>query len=194
MEPAPSQRACPACGQKHATSLDICPHCGRDQANPFVSPATIPKARRIEWRWIAPLALAILGLAVLVAFIAPGVSIAILVAASPILARALVAVERRREAGLPVGRHERLHSLLISTGIVILTGLAAAVAFTAVCFPISLPFFTISPRKSPQQISRENLGMFVAFASGGIAGLVAGFFVMRWFWPKKIPSLPPEEG
>lgn len=185
MEPVPFERACPSCRRKYAASLDVCPNCGRDQANPFVSPATMPKPRRIEWRWLAPLAIAVLALAVLFAFIAPGVSIAILIVASPILARALVAIERRREAGLPVGRKERSHALLMSTGIVILAGLAAAVAFTVVCFPMGLPFLELGPRPQQQHDTRNDIGMFVAFASGGIAGLVAGFFVMRRFWPKK---------
>jgi hypothetical protein len=190
MESTPAERTCPTCGRRYALSLDICPHCGRDSANPFVSPVAVPTARCIEWRWIVPVALCMCALAALLAFVAPGLSVLLLVVASPILARAWAVVERRREAGLPVSRGERVRAVLLSTGFVLLAGIASTVAFTAVCFPVGLPFFSLYPdRLTPRQAQINQIGTIIAFASGACAGIAVGCYVLRRYWPKKVERL-----
>ncbi|HET6879007.1 MAG TPA: hypothetical protein VFI31_02560 [Pirellulales bacterium] len=138
---------------------------------------------------MAPLALGVLLLAGLLAFVAPGLSILVIVLASPVLARTWAAVERRKSRDRPATTEERMHALGASTGIVLVAALATSIAFTAVCFPLGLPFFTIEvgPRTRPSPQERANvIGLVVAFGAGGIAGLAAGFFVMRRYWPKKV--------
>jgi hypothetical protein len=134
MEPTPAHRACPTCGQRFAQSLDVCPNCGRDNANPFVSPAVEKEERGAEWRWVAAVALGVCILCGALVFVAPGLSILLLVLASPVLARAWAVVERRREAGLPLNAYERLQAVVMSGAMLLLAGLAAIIACVVLCF------------------------------------------------------------
>lgn len=136
-----------------------------------------------EWRWLAAAAAGVCGVAGLLALVAPGLSILLLVLGSPILARTWAAMERRREAGLPVAAEERLRAVVASTGIGLLAALAATIAFAAVCVPIGLPFFTVSARGPSEQ---DRLGTIAAFVAGGVAGIYAGYYVFRRTWPRSL--------
>jgi hypothetical protein len=135
MELTPADRACPTCGHRSSQSLDLCPNCGRDNANPFVSPAIEQVQRSAEWLWIAAVALGICILCGVLAFVAPGLSVLLLVLASPVLARAWAMVERRREADLPINGYERLQAIITSFAMLILAGFSGAIACAAVCLP-----------------------------------------------------------
>lgn len=140
-----------------------------------------------EWRWLAAAAAGVCGVAGLSALVAPGFSILLLVLGSPILARTWAAMERRREAGLPVAAGERLRAVVASTGIGLLAALAATIAFAAVCVPISLPFFTVHRRGlSEKEASINDLGTIAAFVAGGVAGIYAAYYVLRRTWPRSL--------
>lgn len=183
MQSTPMERRCPACGHPFSQAAAVCPNCGRDDANPFVSPAMEPSPLTPEWRWLAAAAAGVCGVAGLLALVAPGLSILLLVLGSPILARTWAAMERRREAGLPVAAEERLRAVVASTGIGLLAALAATIAFAAVCVPISLPFFLVSARGPSVQ---DRLGTIAAFVAGGVAGIYAGYYVLRRTWPRSL--------
>lgn len=177
MEPTPADRACPACGQRVAQSLDVCPNCGRDGTNPFVSPAVEKLDRGAEWRWIAAVAVVVCILCGALAFVAPGLSILLLVLASPVLARAWAAVERRREAGLPISAAQRVQAIVMSGAMLLLAGLAGAIACVVLCIPLGLTVAVLS-------FGGSDDGAFVTVF--GTAALVAGTYVMGRYWPKRI--------
>ena|SRR5579863_9539011 len=179
MEPTPADRACPACGQRFAQSLDVCPNCGRDNANPFVSPAVEKADPSPEWRWIAAVALAVCVLCGMLAFVAPGLAVLLLALASPVLARAWAVVERRREAGLPINAYERLQALVMSGAMLLLAGLASAIA----CFLVCIPVVVVA---SGLPSGPQNAGTILVVALFSITALAAGIFVMRRYWPKRI--------
>ncbi|HWB13422.1 MAG TPA: hypothetical protein VG826_29630 [Pirellulales bacterium] len=179
MEPTPADRACPTCG--HRSALDVCPECGRDNANPFVSPAIESLDRGDEWRWIAAVALGVCVLSGALAFVSPGLAVLLLVLASPVLARTWAVVERRREAGLPISAAERVQAIVMSGAMLLLASLAGAIACAVVCVPLGLAVF-MRPQPSYD-------GMIVAFAASVLAALVAGVYVMRRYWPKRIAKV-----
>jgi hypothetical protein len=185
MEPTPTDRACPTCGKRFAPSVDVCPNCGRDSANPFVSPAVEKADRGTEWRWVAAVALGVCILCGALAFVAPGLSVLLLVLAGPVLARARAVVERRREAGLPLNAYERLQALVMSGAMLLLAGLASGVAFFIVCIPAGGAVAVLSSARG-KATWIDNAGIVVAFTSCSIAALVAGVYVMRKYWPKRI--------
>lgn len=166
---------------------EVCPQCGRDDANPFVSPtAILTPAHRAPGRLVLGIS-AIVGIGAVTGLVAPGVAIVWTVIATSALVRALAAIERRREAGLAIRWEDRFHALTASTGVAVLAGIAATAAFVAVCFPIGLPFFTINgPNGPPPGLTINKIGEACAFLLGFIAAGAAGFFTMKRFWPRKI--------
>jgi hypothetical protein len=178
MEPESAHFACPTCGHRTSQALEVCPKCARDSANPFVSPAIEAAVRSPEWRWIAAMALGLCILCGALAFVAPGVAVLLLVLASPVLARAWAMVERRREAGFTISGYERVQAIIASSGMLIVAGLAGAIACVAVCLPLGIASTVLPP-------SISDMGAIMAFSSGGIAGLVACLYVMRRHWPKR---------
>lgn len=186
MQSTPMERRCPACGHRFPPAAAVCPNCGRDDANPFVSPAMEPSPLTPEWRWLAAAAAGVCGVAGLLALVAPGLSILLLVLGSPILARTWAAMERRREAGLPVAAGERLRAVAASTGIGLLAALAATIAFAAVCVPIGLSFSLIQLPQPDSGVSISLLGIIMAFVAGGVAGIYAGYYVFRRTWPRSL--------
>lgn len=186
MEPAVA-RTCPTCGHALARDAEVCPQCGRDDTNPFVSPTTVPSpAHRAPGRLLVGVS-AIVGIGILTGLVAPGVAIVWTVIATPALVRAVAAIQRRREAGFAIRWEDRFHASMASTGVAVLAGIAATAAFVAVCFPTGLPFFTIhGPDGPPRGITIDKIGQACAFLLGFVAAGAAGFFIMKRFWPRKI--------
>ncbi len=180
MEPPPTTRSCPTCGHAYAPGAEVCPQCGRDDANPFVSPIAAAKpARGIDWRLLLGVT-ATLGIAAAMGLAAPGLAIAWALIATPALVRASTVIKRRREAGLPVAREDRFHAGVASVGVALLAGIAGSVAFVVICFPMGLPFFEIGP-----DVTRPNVGMICAFVGGFAAAAAVGFYTMKRFWPPR---------
>ncbi len=175
METTPADRACPGCGQRFSPSLDVCPNCGRDGANPFVSPAGEEARQSPEWRWLAAVALGVCVASAALAFVAPGLAILLLVVASPVLARAWVVVERRRAAGLPINSYHRAQAIVASGAMLLLAFFAATIACVVVCTPLT---FALSWADTP--------GAIVTVTASGIAALATGIYVMRQNLPERV--------
>lgn len=173
MEPSPVARTCSTCGHALPPAAEICPQCGRDDANPFVSPSTLPATERpTSWRLVLGFSV-ILGVGILLGWVAPGVAIAWAVIATPVLVRASAVIQRRHEAGLTVVWEDRFQALMASAGVTLLAGIAASAAFVPACtVGLSLEVF--------------NIGGVGAVALGCAAAAAAGLFTMRRSWPRKI--------
>ncbi|HJT36213.1 MAG TPA: hypothetical protein VJ783_29600 [Pirellulales bacterium] len=188
MEPASVDRICPTCGHALPRIAEVCPQCGRDDTNPFVSPAGAPVPEHHTRQRLVLGISVIVGVGILLGWLAPGIGIVWTVIATPTLVRAAAAIKRRREAGVSVSWEDRARALTISAGVAILAGIAATAAFVAVCFPTGLPFFDVSvhPGRKQMGVTRNEIGMFCAFGLGFVAAGAAGFFTMKRFWPRKM--------
>jgi hypothetical protein len=178
--PTPPAIPCPHCGALNHPDAKSCAACDRSLARPIGSGAVpAPPAGReaLERRTIhlnsimLLIALIAVCLGVLREF--PGLGVLLVVLVVPALVRTFTGAARRKALGTPMSWDQKLITFTASVGIVALIGLAASIAFVAVCFPIGV-------------LSINAGGMYgIYFAL--IAGLAAGISVLvmlgRTLWP-----------
>lgn len=178
MEPDSSQRTCPRCGQLLPLSAEACAQCGRDEANPFTSPAT-PIAPPIEH--LGPnafgAAVAVIGCSVVIGIMVPGLGVLLGLVLVPASIRAAAAMRRQAATAAtsakPIGY---LQALLTSAGVMFLVWLASTIAFTIICFPLGLLSFDIH--------SGGGVGLAAGLMLGALAGLAVFFWLTHRYWPR----------
>ena len=117
----------------------------------------------------------------------PALGIGLAIISTPALIRAAVVTSRREAKGIPVSMGGKVLAFLGSLGVVTVTGVASAAAFSAVCFGSA---FLGQAAGSAQHGNESGLGGLIlgAMIGGGI-GLIIGIYVfyrfVRWLWPIK---------
>ena len=179
MEPSPPSRTCPQCGQPLPVGAEACAKCGRDEANPFTSPAAParePQPATFGWKFYLALA-AVVGGCTAIGFAVPGLGVILGMVLMPATVRAAIVVKRRREAtGAGCTPEQIASAVFASAGISIAVWMASAVAFAAVCTPVGLVAFSID--------SKSIVSAVFAFGLGGLAGLAVFFWGMNRLWPR----------
>lgn len=178
MEPSPSSRTCPQCGQPLPPDVEACAKCGRDEANPFTSPAApIEREPGDNNPLLVVAILAIVFVSVIVTFIVPGLGIPLGIVFVPAAVRASAVLRRQRTAAAPAAKQVGyLHAMLTSAGVMFLVWLASSIAFTIICFPLGLISFDIK--------SGGGVGLIVGLILGFAAGLAVFIWLTHRFWPR----------
>jgi hypothetical protein len=179
MEPSPSSRICPQCGQLLPPDAGACAKCGRDEANPFTPPAApierVPAAEGDPRLYGA--ILAVIAVSMVVSFIVPGVGIPLGILLVPAAVRAAAVLKKQEAAASATTRKIGFwHALLTSAGVTFLVWLASAIAFTIICFPLGLLSFDIN--------TGGGVGLIVGAVLGFAAGLAVFIWLTRRFWPR----------
>jgi hypothetical protein len=181
MDEAPVARKCPQCGQPLAPDVEACAACGRDDANPFTSPAPPPppngpKSRSFSLRLLFAVVTVIcvsLGVSVML----PGLGVILGLVFVPAVIRAAAVMKRRQEAGMSNASGDQIaYAFVVSVGIMFVVWLASAIAFAVICFPLGLLSFDIR--------SGGGVGIIFAFGLGGLAGLAVFVWFTKKFWPR----------
>ena len=179
MEPALPVRTCPQCGQPLSEAAEACAKCGRDEANPFTSPAAptdrVPAAEGNPRLYGA--ILAAIAVSMIVAFFVPGLGVLLGVVLLPAAVRAAAVLKRQENAAsTTTKRIGFFHALLTSAGVMALVWLASAIAFTMICFPLGLISFDIH--------SGGGVGLILGLILGFAAGPAVLIWLTRRFWPR----------
>ena len=187
----PTGPHCPTCGAAlQGCAGRYCWACGEDLAPPhgittaLPVPLPVPQLRRPgEAKGDAPLLGMVGGGALLLCFgllsLGPGALILLGILATPALVRTVVTTQRRDREGPPADPGRVLITFLCSIGVVATVGIASAVAFAAICFPIGLTaehVFNMGDGSS--------LFCFGVFA-GVVASLAVAITLFRAFWRRK---------
>lgn len=179
MEPAPPEKTCPQCGQKLPPGAETCAACGRNDVNPFSSPAAPidpPAEAAGPPNRLASGVVAALTASIVIGYFVPGLGILLCLLLVPASIRA-AAVMRRQAAPASAARQVGyLQALLVSTGVMFLVWLASTVAFTIVCFPLGLISFDVH--------SGGGAGLAFGLILGFASGLAVFVWLTRRFWPR----------
>ncbi|HXT59193.1 MAG TPA: zinc ribbon domain-containing protein [Pirellulales bacterium] len=179
MDEAPIARTCPQCGQPLPPGAESCANCGRDEANPFTSPASPldePKSRNSSPQLLFEL-VTVICVSLGIGFLWPGLGVFFAIVFVPAVIRAAAVIKRRQETGPlkdPTG--QMVTALFASAGVTIAVWMASAVAFAAVCTPVGLVAISIDSGSAVAEI--------LAFGLGGLAGLAVFYWFMRKLWPR----------
>ncbi len=115
---------------------------------------------------------------------APGLGIALAIAATPALIRTTGIVSRKKSRGRVLSTPEKLGVFLSSFGVIVTVGAAAGAAFFATCWA---GFFGGAAVSSIWAKDYEPIGW--GMGTGIILGIIAGLFVLYWvvrrLWPYK---------
>lgn len=183
MDETPIARACPQCGQPLAPGAESCAACGRDEANPFISPAAPldqPAPRGFSLQLLFAV-VTVICISLAVGVLLPGLGVILGLVFVPAVIRASVAIKRKQEAGRLKDRDSELvAAFFASAGITFVVWLASAVAFTIVCFPLGLVAIGVNNGRN----SMATVVEFCAFGLGGLAGLIVFFWLMKRRWPQ----------
>lgn len=181
MELSSPTRTCPQCGQPLPPGREACANCGRDEANPFTAPAAPaiePKPREIDLDLWFALIVAIVA-CVAVGIAVPGLGVLLGMVFVPAVVRAAAVMKRKaKAAGAKSTAGQMTSAVLASAGVSIAVWLASAIAFAAVCTPVSFLFIFIG---------RDSIVSVVAvFGLSGLAGLASFFWLMKRYWPRAV--------
>lgn len=175
MDLSQPRRTCPQCGQELPPGA-ACAQCGRDEANPFISPAAArePKPREVDSElWFA--LVVVVAVCVAIGFALPGLGVILGMVFVPAVVRTAAVMRRRAEVAAAKNSGSQIASTVFaSAGITIAVWIASAVAFGVVCTPVGLVAFSI----------RSDVGAVLAFGLGGLAGLAVFFWFMKKLWPR----------
>lgn len=171
MDEPPTTRRCPACGAELRAGDTACPACGRSEANPFVAP--MARDEPPPRGWLGPAyVIGVVCIGAALAWPAPGLAIAWVIVTTPALVRAVVIIQRRQSAGLPINGADHATAFLASVGATLLAILAALIAFVAICFPVGVLF-----------ASRNSFA--TALLLGAVAAVVGGLCMFWVLWPRQ---------
>jgi hypothetical protein len=106
----------------------------------------------------------------------PGLGIFFFIVAVPIVIRTFVAVSRKETVGRRLTALEKVGVFFTSVGVVAVAGVAAFVAFVAVCFPIGLA--------SLGGVRESGTGMILAFGLGLVAAVVVAVWMLWRLRPR----------
>src|SRR6185312_5991056 len=101
MDEAPIARTCPQCGQPLPPDAESCANCGRDEANPFTSPASPldePKSRNSSPQLLFEL-VTVICVSLGIGFLWPGLGVFFAIVFVPAVIRAAAVIKRRQETG-----------------------------------------------------------------------------------------------
>jgi hypothetical protein len=180
MEPAPPEKTCPQCGQKLPPGADTCAACGRNDVNPFSSPAAPidpPAATSgLLNRLSVGGAAGALFASIVIGYFVPGLGILLCLLLVPASIRAAAVMRRQTAPASAAGQVGYLQALLVSSGVMFLVWLASTVAFTIVCFPLGLISFDVH--------SGGGAGLAFGLILGFASGLAVFVWLTRRFWPR----------
>lgn len=185
---------CPQCGAMLAAKADSCWLCqgratfaGVDALRPDpVQPPPIVEPRAAYQFGISTLLLIMTLFAVLcgVLSMSPGLGIVLAIVATPALVRTGMTAVRRKVRGRPMTVPEKLGTFAGSVGVVMIIGVGAGAAFLATCFT-GLVGGAATTSLWNEGYTPMILGLITGVVLGGIAGLYAGYRLIRRFWPRK---------
>ena len=186
-ENPPGERTCWLCREAIASA------CGDEvSSKDFVRPSS---GRADTNTWTFHLSSLMIVIAIIAIFLGllrevPGLSILLVIVATPAVVRTCVATSRRRAKGAPMTRVERLWAFAGSVGVVAVTGAASTAAFSAICFGSA---FLGAAATSGQRGSYPGLAGLIwgAMIGGGLGFIIAVYVFyrfVRWLWPIKDKS------
>jgi hypothetical protein len=115
--------------------------------------------------------------------VAPGVGVVLAILATPAAVRTAIASSRREAKGLPMAGGERLWAFAGSLGVIIVTGVASAAAFSGLCFG---GVFLGAAKSGPgNPYGGLAVGMFVGGGVGVLVAIFVFYKMARWLWPIK---------
>lgn len=123
------------------------------------------------------MAIAVLALGGGICFVQPGIGIIVLVLAVPALIRAFSLGALRRSKGETPSTGQKILLFVTSTLLTALVGIAALIAFVAICFPMGLAGFGLQGGLHGEPYGNGTLGV-VVFFGGWIIGAIAGIGVL----------------
>jgi hypothetical protein len=176
---------CPHCREKNPASEDHCASCGKLLAI-YIGPAeTLP--RRLGLGSLM-LLVALVALCLVVMREEPALGVFMLLVSVPALIRTFAVVATRKADGRPMVVPEKVGTFAASAGIVWLIGLAAALAFGAVCFVLSVVwmlFTAVSPNGLPPVFFAWDWSPVIILPLGGLAALAVIYYLGRILWVVK---------
>lgn len=164
--------ACPHCNKEIAENLEQCPHCQGaigDGINPYQSPVEVESTKR-QRTWMLTISGACFVGSLLVALVAPGITVALVLLIIPTTVRALSIQRRVIERDGFISFDSEFAEFFGSALVIFGCSVAGVIAFFAVCFPIGIATFQTSH------------GIDWAVGLGLLASLVVGVSIARYFW------------
>ncbi len=179
MEPSQPRRTCPQCGQTLPPDAAACAKCGRDETNPFISPAAAiepPTDRRLEPHWITAVIVVVFA-SIVIGVLVPGLGLLLGMVFVPASIRAAAVMRREAEnASSPAKRIGYAQALFASAGVMFLVWLASTIAFSIICFPLGLISFDLH--------SGPGVGLIAGLILGFLSGLAVFIWLTRKYWPR----------
>lgn len=175
--PSPEIVTCPSCDARNFAIDDTCAECGQPL---LIVILPRPKVRRVRIGSVM-IVVAVVAVCLAPARIAPGASILLALFLVPATIRGLLVLEGRRLDGRRSSGDETAQVFVASFFICAAIICSAGFAFCVTCFPIGMATFNLHPRASGTALP----GVFLAFASGGVAALAVLYYVGKKLWPDR---------
>jgi hypothetical protein len=188
-----ARRKCPDCQAVLDPGAEFCWLCRRDlrvqSEQAAEAPQEMPAAAVVEEKPMkqrAPLQFSLAAVLLVTTVVAivlsafvilPGLGIALVILLTPPLVRTWLSTERAQAGGTPLSANAKGRIFAITLGVLITSGIAAAISFYALCWGAVGVGFGVDQLTGSQTEIGVGSGALVGFAIGILLGIVAGIIV-----------------